>query len=130
MTALSRQYVPAAQFIQADMLTFTAKERFAAAIAWDAIFHLQRERHGELFQKIASWLHPNGLFLLTLGGSAWEGTSEMYGQTFFYSGFDPPQSQHLLEQAGFEILLSEVDDPSSRGHIVLLARKVTEAIPL
>ncbi len=48
----------------------------------------------------------------------------MYGETFYYSGFAPNVARELIEAAGFEIELWEVDDPSSRGHIAVIARKV------
>jgi hypothetical protein len=51
-------------------------------------------------------------------------TSEMFGHTFFYSGYGPDVARRLLEAAGFEVELWEVDDPSSRGHIAVIARKV------
>jgi hypothetical protein len=54
----------------------------------------------------------------------WEGTSEMFGHEFFYSGFAPDESLRLLKQSGFEILLSEIDDPSSHGHIAVLCKKM------
>jgi hypothetical protein len=87
----------------------------------------------------ANCLEPGGGLLLSVGGSdvdssveaspsddlGAEGfTSEMFGHTFFYSGYEPKVARKLLEAEGFEIDLWEVDDPSSRGHIAVVARKV------
>src|SRR5262249_16281640 len=56
------------------------------------------------------------------GGSGDAGfTSEMHGETFFYSGHEPREALQLLAAAGFEVEHWEVDDPSSRGHIAVLA---------
>ncbi|MFH1942729.1 MAG: hypothetical protein ABIL68_11575 [bacterium] len=49
----------------------------------------------------------------------------MLGQTFFYSGYAPEKSISLIEQSGFSIVTWEIDDPSSRGHLVVIARKET-----
>jgi hypothetical protein len=41
----------------------------------------------------------------------------------FYSGYAPKVARKLLEAEGFEIEVWEVDDPSSRGHIAVIAKK-------
>jgi hypothetical protein len=51
-------------------------------------------------------------------------TSKMFGHSFFYSGYEPKIARRLLEAEGFEIELWEVDDPSSRGHIAVIVRKL------
>ena len=50
-------------------------------------------------------------------------TSEMFGQEFYYSGYAPEITRGLLESAGFKIDVWEVDDPSSLGHIAVVASK-------
>jgi hypothetical protein len=83
---------------------------------------------------------PGGRLLLTVGGSdvdagtvgstdqvdaAREGfTSEMFGHTFFYSGYAPGVARQLLEAEGFGVEVWEVDDPSSRGHIAVIVRRL------
>jgi len=47
----------------------------------------------------------------------------MFGIDFFYSAHSPAVSLALLQEAGFAIKLAEVDDPSSRSHLVVLCRK-------
>ena len=95
---------------------------FDAAVAWDSIFHVPREDHGALFARIARWLRPGGRALLSLGGSDGSAfTAEMFGETFHYSGHAPERARALLCDAGFSIEHWEVDDPSSRGHIAIIA---------
>lgn len=126
MLEIAKQQVPEARFILGDMLVHESTEQYTGIIAWDSIFHISRVQHLNIFQKFHQWLLPNGALLLSLGGSMWEGTSEMFGHEFFYSGFAPNESLRLLEKAGFEIFLSEIDDPSSRGHIAVLCKKSSE----
>lgn len=123
MLAIARRQAPKAQFLHCDMLSYEPAEHFSAIVAWDSVFHIPRTEHAQLFQKFYNWLISEGVLLVSLGGSSWEGTSEMFGYEFFYSGFAPDESVKILKNCGFEILLSEVDDPSSRGHMAVLTRK-------
>ena len=138
MLEIARAVVPAAEFIHGDMVEMQFTEKFAAAIAWDSIFHVERKHHSAIYRKLASALEMGGRMLLSVGGSdidsgvkdstsntaVAEGfTSEMFGHAFFYSGYAPAVARKLLEAEGFEIEVWEVDDPSSLGHIAVIARK-------
>jgi cyclopropane fatty-acyl-phospholipid synthase-like methyltransferase len=138
MLEIAKREVPEAEFIQSDMINVQLAPGFAAAVAWDSIFHVERKHHSEIFHLLAGALEPGGRLLLSVGGSdaataeefaatddaAAEGfTSEMFGHTFFYSGYAPRVTRGLLEAAGFEIEVWEIDDPSSRGHIAVIAKK-------
>ena len=136
MLEIARREVPEAEFIHSDMIELQFTDRFAAAVAWDSVFHVERKHHSAIYRKLADALEPGGRLLLSVGGSdvnsvdadsvdtdAEGFTSEMFGHTFFYSGYAPAFARRLLEAAGFEIELWEVDDPSSHGHIAVIARK-------
>jgi cyclopropane fatty-acyl-phospholipid synthase-like methyltransferase len=123
--------VPEAELIHADMVDIQFSETFAAAIAWDSVFHLPREQHPAIYRKLADALEPGRRLLLSVGGSGAESmdssqggiTSEMFGQAFFYDAYAPDIARQLIEAAGFAVEVWEVDDPSSRGHIAVIARK-------
>ncbi len=124
MLRIARRVVPGARLIRADMCELELDERFAAVVAWDSLFHVERGRHPSVFRKLSSLLAPGGLLLLSAGGTGHPGfTSEMHGHTFFYSAHDPAETLGLLKDAGFEVELCEEDDPSSRGHIAVVARR-------
>ncbi len=129
---IAENVVPEAELIHADMTEIEFAEKFAAAVAWDSVFHVERKYHSAIYRKLFDALEVGGRLLLSVGGSdaadhddsANEGfSSEMFGQTFFYSGYAPKVARRLLEDAGFEIELWEIDDPSSRGHIAVIAGK-------
>ena len=130
MLKIAKTVVPAAELIHGDMVEIQFAEKFAAAVVWDSIFHTERRHHAAIFRKLADSLEIGGKLLLSVGGSdAGDSetagfTSEMFGHTFFYSGYEPKITHTLLENEGFEIIVWEVDDPSSRGHIAVIARKV------
>jgi SAM-dependent methyltransferase len=118
---LARKAVPEATFHLGDMRSADPGGPYDAVLAWDSVFHVPRGDHAAVFSRFRSWLGPGGRLLLSLGGSGGEEfTSEMLGETFFYSGHTPEASIELLEGAGFEIEHWEIDDPSSRGHIAIL----------
>ncbi|HEX8130269.1 MAG TPA: methyltransferase domain-containing protein [Pyrinomonadaceae bacterium] len=139
MLEIAKAELPEAKFIHSDMVEIEFAEKFAAAVAWDSVFHVERQYHSAIYRKLASILERGGRLLLSVGGSdidssvgdcapndsGVEGfTSEMFGHTFFYSGYAPQVARKLLEAEGFEIETWEIDDPSSRGHIAVIARKV------
>jgi cyclopropane fatty-acyl-phospholipid synthase-like methyltransferase len=125
MIEIAKKEVPEAEFIRDNMVSVQIAGTFAAAVAWDSIFHVERKHHSNIFNKLAKSLEPGGRLLLSVGGSGADSfTSEMFGQTFFYSGHEPEEIRRLLEAEGFEIERWEVDDPSSRGHIAVIARAV------
>jgi len=141
MLEIAKKVVPEAKFIHGDMAEIEFAGKFAAAVAWDSVFHVERRHHSAIYRKLANSLNVGGRLLLSVGGSdvdaSAEGgpagrdesgaegfTSEMFGHTFFYSGYAPQVARRKLEAEGFEVELWEIDDPSSRGHIAVIARRV------
>jgi SAM-dependent methyltransferase len=123
MLRLARNNCPEAEFIEANIESLDFQPEYDGIIAWDSIFHIPKSRHARVFQSLNRWLKPDAPLLLSLGGSEDEFTDTMFGIEFFYSGYAPAVSTALLQQAGLEIVLSEVDDPGSRGHLAVLCRK-------
>jgi SAM-dependent methyltransferase len=125
MLEIARRLLPGAEFIRADLCALELDEQFAAVVVWDSLFHVERGRHRSVFEKIAAWLPPGGLLLLSAGGTGHAGfTSEMHGRDFFYSAHDPAETLRLLTSAGFAVELCEEDDASSRGHLAVVARRI------
>ena len=126
MLDLARRAVPGVTFLHGDMRVAEPGGPFDAIVAWDSVFHIPRAEHAAIFSRFRSWLRPGGRLLVSLGGSGEDGfTSEMHGETFFFSGFEPIEALQVLCEAGFEVEHWEVDDPSSRGHIAVLAVQVS-----
>jgi cyclopropane fatty-acyl-phospholipid synthase-like methyltransferase len=133
---IAKTVVPEARLIHADMVEVELEQKFSAAVAWDSMFHVERRHHAAIYAKLSDALELGGKLLLSVGGSDPEDgpeadahhegfTSEMFGQTFFYSGYAPSVSRKLIEEAGFKIEVWEIDDPASRGHIAVIAQKVS-----
>lgn len=124
MLALAKGTIPQARLIQSRLEALQLAETFAAIVAWDSLFHVDRLQHAAIYARLAHWLGPGGRLLLTSGGSGDEGfTDRMHGETFFYSSWTPDEAVALLEAAGFAIEHREIDQPAGRGHLIVVARK-------
>jgi SAM-dependent methyltransferase len=107
---LARENVPDATFIHGDFSEADfAPASFDGVVALYSIIHLPRERHGDLFSRVARWLAPRGLFLAVLAAEDspdWRG--EWLGEPMFFSGHDAETSRRLLAAAGFDLLEAQV----------------------
>jgi cyclopropane fatty-acyl-phospholipid synthase-like methyltransferase len=125
MLRLARRNVPAAVLLLADMTEVELVDgSFAAIVAWDSLFHVDRRYHRAMYGKFARWLRPGGRVLFTSGGSGDDGfTSSMFGEEFFYSGYTPDDVASYLRAAGLIILRRELDEPRDKGHVSFVAEK-------
>lgn len=123
MLRLARANCPDALFIQGRIESLDLPTQYDGIVAWDSIFHIPKSQHASVFRSLHRWLKPKAPLLLSAGGSEDEFTDTMFEVEFFYSGHAPAVTVALLEEAGFEIILREVDDPGSRGHLAILCRK-------
>ncbi len=128
---LARATVPEATLIHGDFgeLDFAAGT-FDAITALYSIVHVPRAEHRGLFERIARWLKPGGLFLSSLshvGGD--DRTDEWLGVEMFFSGFDTETNRRLVRDAGFELILDELvwmrEPQGEVAFLWVLARKRT-----
>lgn len=125
MIGLARKNVPEGNFEVKDMAELKEGEYSVdAVVSFYAIFHIPRKQHKALFQKIHSFLPRRGLILVTLGSKAWEGTEDdFFGAKMFWSHFGKEKNRKMIEEAGFKILLDEIDTSGGEKHQVILARR-------
>ena len=111
MLELARARLPRGRWLASRIEDFTPppdKLPFAAAIAWDSLFHVPREHHAAVFARLRTALRPGGRFALTVGGSAGPAfTDTMLDHTFFYDSHAPDAATALLLDAGFAIVHAE-----------------------
>jgi SAM-dependent methyltransferase len=108
----ARASVLSAQFIQADILGTTFDdETFDAVVALFVLTHIPTDDLPGLLHRIAAWLRPRGLFLGTFGASGLHDDFEegWLGVRMFFSGFDPPTNEALLDATGLRVLESRVE---------------------
>lgn len=119
----ARRNVPEASFVQADLTQVVfPPESFDGVTAFYAITHVPRDEHGRLFERIARWLVPDGLFLATLGsGDNPDWTGEWLGQPMFFSSHDADANRRLLSAANFDLIIDEIiETPEPTGPVPFL----------
>ncbi|HSI36963.1 MAG: trans-aconitate 2-methyltransferase [Phycisphaerae bacterium] len=126
----ARRHVPSGLWVQADLVTVELTGPFAAAICWDALFHVGRAHHAGVLRKLHRCLAPGGRVMISSGGSDAEVpafTDTMYGHTFFYDAYTVDEMRRVVREAGFEVLLAELaiepDGGRDKGKLVIVAAK-------
>jgi cyclopropane fatty-acyl-phospholipid synthase-like methyltransferase len=109
--ARARANVPEADFMQADFTDLELEPAsFDAVAAFYVLNHVPRDLLAALLARVHSWLVPGGYLLTTFGTSdtdSWVG--EWLGTTMFFSSFPPETNSRLLTDAGFQLVLDELE---------------------
>ncbi len=111
MLELAARYVPSMRTLYADMRDIAFDpNHFDAVTAIYSLFHVPRDHHKALFEKIYRCLKPGGQFLFTYatrhytGQDAFEGFKEFMGEQLFYSHKTPQELFADLNETGFTVL--------------------------
>jgi len=109
MIHLARKNLPDAEIIHSDIMTIKFDEdSFDAVTAFYSIFHLPRDEQRELFRRIFQWLRPGGYLFCTLSYSGEEGytESDFFGVTMYWSNHSLKEYMEILDDVGFNLLVS------------------------
>jgi len=124
MIELARGHVPEAKYLVRDISELKREEyRVDAVVSFYAIIHIPKENHRELFTKINSFLAEGGLILVTLGKEENEEIGDFYGVEMYWSHYGSEQSREIIEEAGFEVIIDEIDASGEESYHIILARK-------
>jgi SAM-dependent methyltransferase len=111
---LARRNVPGAALVQGDMVDLPLADGTVDGItAYHAVFHVDRDRHTDVYREFARVLRPGGRVLMTVGTAAYEQVrSGWMGGRMFFSTPGRERTIAQLREAGFEIAWDRhVDDP-------------------
>lgn len=124
MIALAKQNVPQAFYEVKDMTKLREGEYCVNGIvSFYAIFHTPKEMHQSLLKKFASFMPNDGALLITMGASEWEGTEEdFHGAKMYWSHYGVEKNTELVQNAGFEIVLNEIDSAANEKHQIIIAK--------
>jgi cyclopropane fatty-acyl-phospholipid synthase-like methyltransferase len=131
LLAIARARFPQGKWIRSRIEDFPvdvdSTSAYDGAIAWDSLFHIERERHEGILGKVHRALATGGRLMLTAGGSAHPAfTDTMFDHEFFYDSHTPERLVELLRELGFEIVVNEfMNLPTSgrdKGRIAIVAR--------
>lgn len=128
MLELAQRRMPEQNWVLSALEVFVPDGIFAAVIAWDSLFHIPREAHAAIIERVRRSLAPSAGFALTVGGSSGHApfTDTMFEHTFFYDSHPPEVTVSLLEESGFEIVHREfLNLPTTgpdKGRFAIIAR--------
>ncbi|MEM8535885.1 MAG: class I SAM-dependent methyltransferase [Chloroflexota bacterium] len=100
---------------------------FDAVVAFYSIFHLPREKHLALFQRIHTWLKSDGYLLATVTKTREDAYTkdDFFGVTMYWSNYSLTEYQKMLQQVGFQLI-----DMTTIGHGYIDTRPDGEVHPL
>lgn len=133
MLELAAKYVPEMKTVYADMREVQFKPgQFDAIIAIYSLFHVPRQDHVPLFEKIYCWLRPKGKMLFTYatkeytGSNEFNGYKKFMGQELYYSHKGPEELYADLEEVGFHIESWEYRNIGNETFLWVTMRKPVE----
>lgn len=126
--ARARALVPQATFVCADMTAAGLPEAgFAAIVCLYALIHVPLEQQPALLDRMAAWLQPGGLLLLTVGADAWTGTERDWlgvaGGTMYWSHASAATYRGWLAERGLSLRHEAFVAEGAGGHVLLLAQR-------
>jgi SAM-dependent methyltransferase len=134
---LAAERAPGVRFLQADMLDIAFEtSTFDAVTAFYAITHVPRQHHADLLGRIAAWLRPGGVLVISMGASDDPGTvdEDWLGVPMYFSHFDAVTNQALVQRAGFELVEADVveeagPDGEAERFLWVIAKRLRGAEP-
>ncbi|MBY7855689.1 class I SAM-dependent methyltransferase [Vibrio fluvialis] len=130
LLSLARSAMPQQEWIQSELESFEPVGHYHGVIIWDSMFHLPRHEHLTLLGKVFEALEPEGVVILSSGGSDTDlppFTDIMLGHEFFYDAFPVPVLLRHCREMGFRILrhelVNEPDGGRDKGRLGVLLQK-------
>jgi 2-polyprenyl-3-methyl-5-hydroxy-6-metoxy-1,4-benzoquinol methylase len=121
----AREHAPAATFVCADIaaVQFGAAS-FDALVCFYALIHLPLAEQPPLLRRMAGWLRPGGLCVLTAGHQAWTGHEDNWmdgGAAMWWSHADAAAYRDWIAAAGLRIEREDFRPEGESGHPVFWA---------
>jgi SAM-dependent methyltransferase len=103
----ARDRVPEATVVRGDIMEQSFEpSSFDGVVSFYALFHLPREQHRPLLERVARWLSPGGHLLATVTDDGHPGYTEgdFFGSTMYWSHFESEWYELVLRELGFSVL--------------------------
>ncbi len=122
---IARKNVPQAKYIKGDLSNIDFESgSFDAVVSLYAIFHIPREEHKHLFEKIYIILKEKGPILVTMGMNGMlMAVEEWIGSEMAWSSYSIEENKKLIQEAGFRLLHVEEEHHYLEHHLWILAQK-------
>ncbi|WP_083704607.1 trans-aconitate 2-methyltransferase [Motiliproteus sp. MSK22-1] len=126
----ARENVPQGEFLTAEIESYDIDTEYSGVVLWDCLFHLPREQHRLILEKVYQTLPKGGLLMLSSGGSDIDQppfTDFMFGVEFFYDSYTPDILIALCDKIGFTvekfIVVNKPDGANDKGRIGMILSK-------
>lgn len=124
MLELARVHMPKAKFVKMDMRQLELDaDCFDGICAFYSLFHVPREEHLQVLIGFNRLLRQDGILLFSSGRGAWEGIEEFHGTQMFWSHPDREVTRKLVMDAGFAVIMSDVQEHGGERHYWVMAKK-------
>ncbi len=122
---LARKKCPEGEYQVGDIRELREGEYKAeAVVSFYTIFHISRDKQAGILKIMASYLVSGGWLLITMGDRKFEGEHILHGVKMWSSQYGTAKNRQLVEQAGFKIILDEIDVSGGERHQIILAQKL------
>ena len=120
----ARENLPEGKFIRENFFDLEMDPAsFDTIVSFYAIFHIPREEHLELLQKMNTWLKKDGAILITMGAAEMDMMQgDIGGEEMLWSSYSPEKNLEIVEEAGFEVIKSYQEDWREEDHLWILAK--------
>lgn len=126
---LARQNCPGGSFSVGDLLSLKPKQyNVDAVVSYYTIFHTPKSTHADTLAKINSFIPIGAPILISMGDRDWEGMHDFYGTKMYSSHYTPSTNRKIVEAAGFQILLDEIDTSGREKHQIIIAKKIKNVL--
>lgn len=123
----ARRLVPQATFVRSDFADLAFEdESFEAITCFYALIHVPLPEQPPLLDRIGRWLAPGGIFLATVGNTAWTGTEDSWlgGEAaMWWSHADANTYRGWLAGAGLVIVEEKFVPEGTGGHLFVAAER-------
>ena len=132
--ARARRLVPGATFVAADIAEVSfALASFEAVCSFYALIHLPHDEQRRVIDRIGQWLKPGGVFMATVGHTAWTGEEPRWlggDAAMWWSHPGETTYRSWIESAGMEVHEQLFIPEGSSGHTLFVAARPSTEHPL
>ena len=131
LLAYAKNKMPQHKWVLGELESYKPKHKFDGIVIWDSMFHLPREEHIKLLKNAYEALTPDGMLIISSGGSDYdipEFTDFMFNVEFFYDSLPVSELLRQCEIIGFKIhqrvLVDVPGGERNKGRIGVVLKKV------
>lgn len=97
-------HLKSAKFLRRDILDFSTDTRFDGVVAFDSLWHIDKEKQAEAYRKIASLMKSRAYLIFTHGNRSDETVGTMFEQKFYYGALNTAEILSVFKEVGLKAL--------------------------